>query len=119
MIFRSDGALRDGIDSIMLERVQQSDSVPVNSCTIPLKKVFNGYFYPVTPAGLKPRAWILIIESFTTIGAVDAISVDVTICDVESVLGSISRGYEEDAGAAARWDALSTFRVIPTGTKRS
>lgn len=91
MIFGSDGALRDGVNSIMLERVQQSDSVPVNSCTIPFKKILNGYFYPVTPASLNPRAWILIIKSFTTIWTVDAISVDVAICDVEIVLGFISR----------------------------
>jgi hypothetical protein len=70
----------------MFKGVEQSDSMPVNGCTIISQMVFHGYFYPVTPASLDPRSRVLAVENFTTIWTVNAISVDVLIRNVEMIL---------------------------------
>lgn len=60
--------------------------MPVNGCTIVSQMIFDGYFYPVTPASLDPRSRVLTVENFTTSWTVNAISVDALIRDVEKVL---------------------------------
>jgi hypothetical protein len=66
----------------MFEGVEHSDSMPVNTCTIVSQMIFDGYFNPVTPAGLEPRSRILTIENFTAIWTGNAVSVYILLCDV-------------------------------------
>lgn len=99
VISRSNWALSDGVDSVMFEGVEESDPMPVNGCAIIFQMVFDGDFYPVTPASLEPRSRILAIENFTTVRPVDAISVDVLICDVQVVLlDSVKIGKTQGRG---------------------
>ena len=48
--------------------------------------ILDSDFYPVTPASLDPRSWVLTVENFTTVRTIDAIGVDVLIRDIQMVL---------------------------------
>lgn len=85
-VSRSDGALSDSIDTIVLEGVEHADAMPMQSSTIVLEMVLDGDFECVTPAGFDLGAWVLPIDDFAAIWPVHAIGVDVLVGDVQMVL---------------------------------
>jgi hypothetical protein len=90
VIFRSDGALSNRIDSVMLEGIEHSNAMPVNGCTVEFQVIFDGDLYPVTPTSLDPWSWVLTVENFTTCSTINTIGIDILICNVEMILLWIS-----------------------------
>ena len=52
LVSRGNGTLADGVDTIVFEGVEHSDTVPMDSCAVVFKVVLYGDFDPVAPAGL-------------------------------------------------------------------
>ena len=90
VILGGNGTLGDGVDSIILELVEHSYSVPVNCGAIVVKVVDDLNFDGITPASFDLRTWIYIVESLATIGAIDAVTVDVAFVDFQCVLESLA-----------------------------
>ena len=95
------GALRDGIDTVMLEGIEHANTVPVDSCAVPFQEIGDGDFDLVTPASFDPWPRILAVEGLATVWSSDSIGIDVLIGDVEMILSFIglaphSLGAEED-----------------------
>ena len=51
-----------------------------------LQYVLHGHFNRIAPTGLYPGAWIHAVEVLPAVGTIDAISIDILVCDVEVVL---------------------------------
>jgi hypothetical protein len=59
--------------------------MPVDGRAIVFEVVMNCYLYDIAPACLNPRTRVLVVEDFA-VWIIDAITIDVLVCYVESVL---------------------------------
>lgn len=100
-VSRGNGALADGIDTIVFEGVEHSDTVPVDSCAVVFEVVLNGDFDPIAPAGFQPGSRVLFVEDFASIRSVHTIAVDVFVRHIKVIL------YQSSSVFGAR--AYSTF----------
>lgn len=105
------GALSDGIYSIMFKGIELTGTMHMNSCTVVSQMVLNSDFHPITPAGFEQWSRVLVIVNFPTRWAVNAISIDIFVCDIEMVLRNQS-GSSFISGEI-------TFRTIPIGAYSS
>lgn len=80
------GALCDGIDTVMLEGIEHANTVPVNSCPVVFQEIRDGDFDRVTPASFDPWPGILAVEGFAAVGSSDSVGVDVLVGNVEMIL---------------------------------
>ena len=86
VITRGNSTLRDGVDSVVFKGVQHANSMHVHCSSIIFEMVLHGNFDPIAPTGLDPRARILIIEDFASIGTGHSVAIDVLVCHIEMVL---------------------------------
>ena len=106
------GALRDGIDTVMLEGIEHANPMPVDSCAVVFQKVGDGDFDRVTPAGFNPWPGILAVEGFAAVRSSDSIGIDVLIGDVEMILSFIRLAPRGLAGEEMQ-DGI--MREVPSG----
>ena len=85
-VSRSDGTLCDGIDAIVLERIEHAGAMPVDSSAIVLEIVLDSDLQPVTPAGFNPGARELAVEDFAAVWPCHAIGIYVLVRNIQGVL---------------------------------
>ena len=86
LIIRCDWALRYRVNTIVLERVQQSHSVPVNRGTVVVQLIDDCDFDLISPTGLNEGSGVSAVEGFAAIAALIAIRVDWVLIDVQCIL---------------------------------
>lgn len=79
-------ALCDRIDTIMLESIEHTNTVPMDGRAVVFQMIFNGDFDRVTPAGFNPRPGVLLVEGFAAVGSSDPIGIDVVVGNIEVIL---------------------------------
>lgn len=86
LIIRCDWALRYRVNPIILKRVQQSHSMPVNRGTIVVQLIDDRDFDLVSPTGFNEGSGVSAVEGLAAIAALIAISVDWVFIDVQRIL---------------------------------
>ena len=85
-VSRRNGALRDTVDAIVLELVQQTGPVPVYGGAIVVELVVDGNLEYVSPAGFDPRTGILAVKGLATVSTHETIRIDGMLVDGKIVL---------------------------------
>lgn len=86
MIIWCDRALRYCVNTIILKRIKQSHSMPVNRGTVEVKLINDGNLELISPTSLDEGPGVGIVKGFATITALIAIGVDWVFIDIKRVL---------------------------------
>lgn len=80
------GALCDRVDTVMLEGIEHTDTVPVDSRAVVFQEVGDRDLDSVTPASFDPWPRILVIKGFAAVRPSNSIRIDVLVGNVEMIL---------------------------------
>ena len=110
LIIRCDWALRYRVNTIVLERIQQSHSVPVNRGTVVVQLIDDRNFDLISPTGLDEGSGVSAVEGFAAIAPLIAISVDWVLVDVQCILSRKVLSVKNNA-----IEIVLALRVMPIG----